>query len=120
MSKKTAKLVVGQRVWYVPTEARRGTAHEAEVTKVGSKWAELTSVRDRIDVKTLKAEAALTGLSAGKCYLSQADHEADLLLRARWSEFSKKVEDKWQPPEGMTVERIEQAQQILFPESTGS
>jgi hypothetical protein len=116
MAKKEARIVVGQIVWYVPREARLGPAHAAKVLTVGKKWAELEGVRSRIDIKTLEAESAVTGLSPGKCYLSHAEHAAQLALEDSWKSLRQKVEHHtWRAPPGVTLEQIEQATRILFP-----
>lgn len=49
-------LQVGQQLWYVPNDSRRGEARFVTVTQVGRKWAQI-SPTSRISIETLAVDA---------------------------------------------------------------
>ncbi len=99
------KLEVGQTLWWVP---RHGAPCDVTVTKVGRKWVTLSNYR-RVLADTLMVEAD----SQTRCYLDRTAHEADMALGAVWREFLRQLNPSYRAPPGMTIERIQQAAELL-------
>lgn len=102
---------VGDKLWRVLSGGRG--SYETTVTKVGSKWIYFREGRGRCDF-----DGNIDGgnyLSPGTCYPTKEVYEAELALRDAWCEFTTKVSDR-RMPKGMTVEKIQQAKDLLFRE----
>lgn len=105
------KLTVGQTLWYVPS-GRHGNPHEITVEKVGRKWATCSRFL-RIDMETLAADGGNYS-SPGSCYLSKADHDAEVALEETWKRFRDLVDRQWHCPEGVRISQMENAARALF------
>lgn len=104
-------LVVGQKLWYVPSD-KRGQPHAVTVLKVGRKWADLDYARRRISIKTLRADGGQYS-SPGRCYLSQAEYEAEVALDKAWTKFRDLVYHRSRKPD-IRISQIENAARALF------
>jgi len=104
-------LKVGQKLFFVYSDKRRGPAGDVEVTKVGRKWAELSS-HYRIDLVTLEADGA-GYMSPGRCYLGREAYEAEVKLSRAWDDLRSKVSFQWGPPNGVTAGQIVDALALL-------
>lgn len=102
---------VGQKLWFVSSDNRR-SEQEIIITRVGRKWLE-TDINCRLDVNTLVADGRGYN-SPGVAYLNRADWVARCALISAWGEFRNVIDRTRRLPEGMTIERIQQAQRILF------
>lgn len=109
-------LQVGQKLWFVPRDSRRGEPYEVTVEKIGRKWAQIGR-RGQVDVVTMSVDGG-NYLSPGQCYENRAAYEAERALQAAWCDFRKKVDRSWAPPDGATMDAIRAASAALFPTST--
>ena len=105
------KLEVGQKLWFVYGDSRRGGASEVIVTKVGRKWATLSN-NYRIDLQTWIADGA-GYVSPGSCYASKEEYEEDVKLFVDWSNLRFAIERMRQRPEGVTTETIGKIRELL-------
>jgi len=104
------ELVVGDVLWYVPTDRRWNKPRSVTVTKVGSVWAEISD-RLRINKRTFQADGGQYQ-SPGRCYWSEADW-AGITERTRaWSQL-KEAFGHGGPPDGVTLEAIHEAAALL-------
>lgn len=97
-------LVVGQELWWVPSNLRASDPHCVKVTKVGRKWATLDNW-ERIEMTTLHADGGQF-TSPGRCWLSQAEYEAERDRQKLWSEFRIMTRDMWRAPDGVLADEI--------------
>lgn len=104
------KLSIGQKLWWVPHQRKWQQPKEVTVLKVGRKWAQLDN-NERIDLETFIADAGQYS-SPGRCYLSQEEYEAKVTIGSAWSNLKRSIDYK-SPPDGVTVEDIEAARQLL-------
>lgn len=103
------KLVVGQKLWYVPNRARECPL-EVTVEAVGRKWATIDR-RNRISVETLEADGA--GYSSpGRCYLTRREWEDEQERLAAIRAFRSRV-GEWSWGKGITTDAIRQAAALL-------
>jgi len=102
------KLTVGQKLWWMPSNIREFGC-EVTVTKVGRKWAHLDNF-ERIDTKTLVSDGV--AWPNGRCYLSQAEHQAELALSLAWQKLCFDLKHRSQPT-GVTLESIAAARVLL-------
>lgn len=103
------KLSVGQKLWVVP--ARYKQAYEAEIVKVGRKFAYLNG-RDRLFLNSLRLDGPACGFS-GCCYLSRESYEAGRLADTVWRDFWMAVRERHNRPSAASPERIQEAAKIL-------
>lgn len=101
-------LEVGQSLYFVPN---RGQRRFITIESVGRKWAVIDS-RLRINKDTLIADGGQYS-SPGRCYLNEEAYRAKLQLDGAWSEFRQSIDRQYQPPAGMTIEKINLAKQAL-------
>jgi hypothetical protein len=105
------KLEVGQKLWWVPSHRHNMSEREVTVEKVGRKWATL-DCGYRIDVASLVADVG--GYSSpGKCYPTREEWSAENALGTAWSEFASDIRNRYRRPEGVTIEDIRQARELL-------
>ena len=105
-----SKIHVGQKLYLVYTDSRRGTDCEVTVTKVGRKYAELDIPRFRIFVDTMNVDGR--GYSSpGRCFLSREEYEKNVGLQRKWQDFKNAVGRK--QLEGITHEDISRAAAAL-------
>lgn len=111
-------IVPGTKLWYVPSNPPR-PGYEVEVAKVGRVWIKLAGYRgERLDKDSLRADGGQF-TSPGRAYRSRKEYEDEQTLRAAWSVFRQKVDCRNTCPEGVTLERIDQAAELLFPKEVG-
>jgi hypothetical protein len=106
-----AKLVVDQKLWFVPRHTRHASACEVSVTAVGRKWAQIGK-RGRVDMETLYVDGGQYA-SPGRCHLSREVYEKEQSLRDAWSRFISKLSGMRIISEGVTIEDIEAAKKLL-------
>lgn len=107
------KVVIGQKLWYVPRELRRADPREVTVTKVGRKWADVSGGHGRINVETLEVDGR--GYSSpGKCWRSREEYEAYDALCKAWDELRTLLSRHWSPPAGVTLNQVANAKRSLF------
>lgn len=105
------KLAVGETLFCVYDDARRGDNFELEITKVGRKWVH-TGHHYRVDIETLRIDGGQYS-SPGKCYLSKEDYEAEKALDLAWNDFRETISDIHRIPKYMTIAKINQARGVL-------
>lgn len=103
-------LKVGDILWRVYHDKRRGDPSFVQVSKVGRKWADITwlghsHVTGRIDVETLRMDGG-DHSSPGTCYRSKKDYEAKVDLQKAWEEMYRRLCHI--VPKGITLERIKE------------
>ena len=103
------RLRVGQNLWWVWRNGRRGEPCEVTVVKVGRKWAELSN-RYRIDLIGMWADGGKY-MSPGACYLSREHYERAVALSRKWLRFQNAVRRR--SSEGTTIDAIEAAASAL-------
>lgn len=105
-------LHVGQTLFFAPysnhTYSPKG---EVTITKVGRKWATLSN-NCRIDLETLVADGG-EYTPPGRCYLSQAEYEAEAAANNEWIKFRQGL--PYARPQGVTAEDIAAARKLLKP-----
>lgn len=108
-------LYVGQQLYFVPSEIRRRNPVTATVTAVGRKWAtlELCGWHDvRIDIQTLRADGR-GYTSPGSCYLSEGEYATKRLRMYEWDSLKREIYSRGYPHEGVTLEDIRKAMELL-------
>lgn len=103
-------LSVGQTLWWVSAE-RVPRTREVTVLKVGRKWAELDNNK-RIDIQTWVADGGQFS-PPGACYASRAEYEQEQALANAWFKFRQDVQLQSASVEGVTVEDIQRARELL-------
>lgn len=111
MSDATSKrLVVGQKLWFVPHARYMGAEREVVVESVGRKWAAIGDGY-RVDVSTLFLDGR--GYSSpGRCYLSRELWAAEDQAHAAWGVLRRALSTR-HLPNGLTAEQIERATALL-------
>lgn len=102
---------VGDKLWCVL--ANRNGSYETTVNKVGSKWIYFDRGLHRCDF-----DGNIDGgkySSQGKCYPTKGAYEAEIALNDAWCALKTKVSDR-RMPKGITIEKIRQANDLLFRE----
>ena len=103
-------LKVGQKLWWVPSEHRRGEPYFVTVTKVGRVWAQLDNGY-RIDSNLIADGNGYS--SPGRGHRSKDEYEADVKTKERWSRFRQLVSSIYKTPVGISLADIEQAEKML-------
>ena len=109
------KIQAGQKLWSV-VDFRHGRnidppkQSEVSVTKVGRKYADLSS-GDRIIVETLDIDGGQYG-SPGKCYASKEVYDSTEGVVLAWKKLRQDLSD-WTPPAGVTIADINAARALL-------
>lgn len=102
---------VGQKLWKVFHDKRRGDPCEVEVVKVGRKWATLNRYHGRIDLETLSVDGG--GYSSpARCYLSREVYELERSTEIEWAKLKSELLYKSRPAD-VTIENIKQARNLL-------
>ena len=105
------KLKVGQKLWMVYSDHRRGHSHEVTVEQVGRKWAYLDKFnKSRIYIASLKVDGGEYS-SPGQCYLSKEDYEKEREFYQTFAKFKSKVASLY--AKKVTLESIAEAAKIL-------
>ena len=111
MTTVKTKLVVGQQLYFVPTDQRDGKPRFVTVTRIGRKWATLSRY-ERVDMETLVVDGG-DFMSPGQCYLSEADYLNEVAVNKAWSRLEGAIRYRFSPPAGITIEDIRQATELL-------
>ena len=74
-------LIVGQKLWYVPSYGYRRDGHEVTVEKIGRRWVTLAGNCGRIDKGTLFLDGGQY-TSPGRCWLSREAYEESKAIEA--------------------------------------
>ena len=107
------QLAVGDTVWLVWNDRRRGAPRDAVVSKVARKWVYINECRYRFDVDTWRVDGG--GYSSpATIYESKETWEKEVSLENAWRQFSENVRNRYGTvPSGATEEAIEQAAKLL-------
>ena len=81
----SAKIIVGQELWFVQRERRGGKPCYVTVTRVGRKWISAGPAL-RFDIDTLKQDTGGIGWG-GQVYLSKEDWLQEVKAAAAWFRF---------------------------------
>jgi hypothetical protein len=103
-------LTVGQVLWFVPSHIR-DKPEAVTVLKIGRKWAHIGK-HGRVNRETLFVDGG-TFASPGRCWLSKEAWEAEVRRQEAWQRLRKDIDRQWQAPDGLSLEQIEQAIEIL-------
>lgn len=103
------KPVVGQPLWYVP---RYTVSRPVIVSKAGTKWIYFGNGGLRCDYEGVIDSQKYD--FAGRCYQNQAVYDVECELLAAWRDIRKRIEKSHNPPEGITIDMINQARVWLF------
>lgn len=97
-------LQVGQTLWYVNSDRRRGEPCEVRVKKVGRKWAELEPAWiGRVNIETLWIDGGQYA-SPGRCYYDREQHAREVRVNELWRDLRNRM--PYSPPTGMTENEI--------------
>lgn len=106
-------MTVGQYLWFVPSDKRNeDQACAVTVTHVGRKWASISN-HERIEIDTLIADPGRY-VSAGRCWLSQQDWEAEKNRRRAWDELRDFIGRRYGAPEHLSEGAIRHAMALLI------
>lgn len=86
---------------------------EVTIEKVGRKWAYLLDTDYRIDINTLRIDGG-NYLSPGRCYLTLAHYENEVLQYRIWNIFRNTIHNRINPPKNLTPERMKSILQEMF------
>ena len=107
------QLAVGDTVWLVWNERRRGVPQESVVSKVGRKWVYIGNGYYRFDVDTWRVDGG-KHMSPVTIYESKEAWEKKVSLENAWCRFAENVRNQYGTvPSGATEEAIEQAAKLL-------
>ena len=93
----------------------------AIVTKISKKYATVAELykdgtqsdrEDKIDLELMSVIDKTTGNAVYSVWKDQSEYEAFQLLKNVWRSFTVRIDD-WNPPEGMTLEKIQQLKNIM-------
>ncbi len=94
-------LKVGQKLYYVPNRNGIGRESEAEITKIGRKWATCGRWETKIDIVTLEADGA--GYSSpGRAYLSEENYRTKIRMSSMWDTVSIMIRNQYRRPDHIT------------------
>jgi len=104
------KWQVGQKLWMVP-DGHHGKPREVEVVKVGRKWATINTGYPSYRIND-KGRIDDRGYSSpGCCHESREEYEKRCAITVAWRELK---DEFWShAPEGVTLEDIETARELL-------
>lgn len=97
-------LVVGHKLYYVPTRVSGASAHcELEIESIGRKWALCGSGwgAKKIDLVTLSADGGKY-TSPGRCYLSKNHYEKTVRLNTMWGDIYNLFSNRYSKPDHIT------------------
>lgn len=107
------KFHVGQKLWFVPNHTPWVTAREVTIERMGRKWLHVDLNHYRVCRKSLIVQARKGYEAPGQCWLTKADWERWQRRHSAWRHFRRQVQDKWGPPESVTLEQIQAASDLL-------
>jgi hypothetical protein len=100
-------LKVGDKVYFVHSDKRRGPHQWLTVQGIGRKWVQLDG-RYRMDKKSWWVDGGQY-VSPGRCYPTKEEYDAEAARQAAWRRFWCSLEHRYTAPDGVTVEQIEAA-----------
>ena len=103
---------VGDTVFLVYHERRRGPNREVAITKVGRKWIEINDGQHRFDREALCIDGGVYS-SPGRGWLAKGEYEDSVKLSAAWFRLKRFVFDTHNIPVGVTEDAIRQAAKLL-------
>ena len=107
------QLAVGDTVWFVWNDRRRGAPQETMVSNVGRKWVYIDEGRYRFGVDTWRVDGGKYS-SPATIYESKKAWEKEVSLENAWRRFAENVRNQYGTvPSGATEETIEQAAKLL-------
>lgn len=109
-------LVVGQTLCWARTDMLTGIPRsiDVRVVSIGRDYARLDYGSMRVDLRTLRVSGRESlGYSYGSCHLSREIWEQAQNLERTWNRFRRAVDARRQPPDGLTLEMLVQAQTLL-------
>ena len=107
------QLAVGDTLWFVYNETRRGNPREIVVSKVGRKWIYFDDGRSRFDLETRRVDAGVYSSSA-TIYESKEVYDKAVSLRLLWQKFYLEIGGWYRDPmKGITEDAINQAAKLL-------
>jgi hypothetical protein len=112
-------LKVGQKLWYVRERngGQPASQEEVKVINVGRKWATVRPITATTSLRDEQIHLTKLYTSSGRCYLSKNHYEERVRVERSWYEMIRRFVHT--PPEGMTMEKIEQIR-ALTEDSPGS
>ena len=107
------QLAVGDTLWLVYNEKRRGNPREIVVSKVGRKWIYFDDGRSRFDLETKRVDAGVYSSSA-TIYESKEVYDKEVSLCLLWQKLYRHMEGRYRAPiKGLTEDAINQAAKLL-------
>lgn len=104
------KFRVGQSLWYVPASGY--APRSVIIERIGKRW--LYCGTDlQIDRETLDAKPNRGFSPPGRAWLSRDDWDRAQRRHGAWRHFRRQVQDRWGPPENVTLEQIQAASDLL-------
>ncbi len=98
-------LKVGDKVFMVPTQKRRGSPDWVEITKIGRKWVSF-GIRGRFDIETRLVDGGQYS-SPAKIYLTEEEYIQEIELKKLWNEFYDQVYSWRSRPYWISKEKLE-------------
>lgn len=109
----TEPLVVGQELYFVPSDLRWRSPSTVRVTKIGRRWAYIDRGYDsRIDKETWVVDGHGYG-SPGRCYRSEADWRSHCRRTEAWFAIRKFLAGYGPIPDRVTLSDLERVAEIL-------
>lgn len=114
------ELKVGTTV-FMKTGVRWKNDCTAVVVKISKKYATVAEIykdgtqsthEDKIDLERMAIVDKTTGNALYSVWVDQSEYEAFQLLKNVWRSFTTRIDD-WNPPNDMTLEKIEQLKNIM-------
>ena len=106
------EFTVGQTVYLSINNHRKVGLIDAKVKKIGKKWAALDFSGHRFDINTLKLDGGNYS-SPGTVYRSPDEYEAQLELDRVWRIVSNNIRHTYKLKDGVTINDIRRAAQLL-------
>jgi len=101
---------VGQKLWYVPSDSRRGPGREVTISAIGRKWAVLDNGVYRFDINTGRVDGGQYS-SPGVVYKDEQTYLTFKEAQEAWDKL--RYEMSYYLPNGVTKENILSAAKLL-------
>ena len=112
-------LKVGDSLWFVYSDSRRGRAHEIVVRSVGRKWADVSPPDwDRISGRIAISDLVMDGkgcTSPGQAYRDRELYEASVERSKAWDAFRQEFSRVWRCPDHLTLADIVEMRERVLP-----
>lgn len=108
-------LIVGQKLWYVPTDRRWSYEREVTIKKIGRVWATLNS-GERVNLVNLRVDGK-GYMSPGQCWPSREAWEAEKSRQEAWSTLYRAVRESISVPHNLNEQKIRAAIELLCGET---